>query len=185
MSSENLDTHIIYFRGIHRKEKKKKPWQLAGLTPWPKESGTVAWWLKIYDYAAEQIWKRCMSVMWNLGWTFLVGRDLKFKLNFYVKKLAGILYPGAKRRTPDRPVTDTFVKNKNLSISTCFCVWKLQTRPCLSKNDRSEVYLLWSHVVPYTLCPFLPYSGDSSSLVQNWVIHTPSKHPVSHFSSLP
>lgn len=57
--------------------------------------------------------------MWNLGWTLLVGRELKFKLDLDEKKLAGIFYPGAKRRTPDRPISDVRVNNKNLRVSVC------------------------------------------------------------------
>lgn len=41
-------------------------------------------------------------------------REFKFKLNFYEEKLAGLLYPAAKRGTSDRLVSDVFVKNMNL-----------------------------------------------------------------------
>lgn len=53
---------------------------------------------------------------------FCVGRKFKFKLNFYEEKLAGILYPGAKRGTADILVSDIFVKNMNLRnfiLSSC------------------------------------------------------------------
>lgn len=43
-----------------------------------------------------------------------MGREFKFKLNFYEEKLAGIFYPAAKRGTSDMLVTDVFVKNMNL-----------------------------------------------------------------------
>lgn len=45
-----------------------------------------------------------------------MGREFKFKLNFYEEKLAGILYPAAKRGTSDMLVSDVFVKNMNLKI---------------------------------------------------------------------
>lgn len=43
-----------------------------------------------------------------------MGREFKFKLNFCEEKLAGILYPAAKRGTSNMLLSDIFVKNMNL-----------------------------------------------------------------------
>lgn len=74
----------------------------------------MAYCLEIDGYGARQILKYCVTHV--KSWMdSLVGREFKFKLNFHEKKLAVIFFfcPRAKRRTPDRPITDGWVTNED------------------------------------------------------------------------
>lgn len=127
MNAENLDAHRLFLEEFCGR--------LSGLTPVTlsiKGCGTVFgnWWLW-GETDLEVLWQSCEILdglfLWvgnsSSSWTFTRRNWLEF-----------FFCPRAKRRTPDRPITDGWVTHKNLGVSACLYVWKAQDQTLLGQT---------------------------------------------------